>query len=321
MNQSVAELFEQYIERCDVSEGTLGVKRRAFRYFDRWFPGITPDRLTFEIVEDFQVLLKKGRSARTVNTYVRTLNPFFRWLVRMGWVGRNPMNLLTDLRVEVKKKTTFTPEELAVIVRVSDLRWRVILGLGLLGMRRGEVLNLTVRDVFMSEGYLMVASKKKTETTWPWTIKNNCERIVPLPESIQIHNQTLDLVDDLVVLMERLPANQPYICPRPSDYFRNIDRQKAGVLAYHHKAMPWGNFSRDFHNLQLRAGIGSPRRYHELRAAFATAMIRQRGLSEARYLMGHASVKTTDEYNRYEEMKVVAGARSNLRNCYTTLEL
>jgi len=320
MNQPVAELFARYLQRCNVSDGTLEVKRRAFRHFDRWYTGIKIDAVTPEIAEDFQCLLANGREPTTVNCYVATLKPFWQWLVRMQWIRLDPFRFIERLDVEDKIKATFTPEELDRMIRISDVRWRVLIGLGLLGLRRGEAMNLTVRDVFLGDSHLMVTSKKRTDTTWPWRIKSNAERIVPLPEVMEVGNQNLTLVDDLVVLMETLPQCQPYICPRPGDYTRNMGKQKAGTLTYQDRCCPWGNFPRDFGKLQARASIQVPRRYHELRAAFATAMITKHDLSKARKLLGHQSVQTTERYNRYETLKIVAEANASLKNCYVTNE-
>jgi len=320
MNQSVAELFERYLFRCNASDGTIEVKSRAFRHFNRWYEGVKPDELTPEVAEDFQSLLLKTMEPGSVNCYLACLKPFWQWLTRMQYVSHDPFRFVKRLDVEQKVKVTFTPQELDRMIQISDVRWRVLIGLGLLGLRRGESLNLTVRDVFLTEGHLLVTSKKAAATTWPWKIKSNAERIVPLPEVMEIGSKSLSLVADLVCLMEALPANQPYICPRPGDYTRNMGRQKAGTISYHNRCCPWGNFPRDFTRLQRRAGVATPRRYHELRAAFATAMIKSHDLSTASKLLGHASVQTTNQYNRYETLKLVAGACASLRNCYVTNE-
>ena len=63
-----------------------------------------------------------------------------------------------------------------------------------------------------------------------------------------------------------------------------------------------------FRRLQERAGIRETRRFHELRAAFATSMIDKFGLSRAADLLGHSSVETTRKYDRKTQLSLVAEA-------------
>ena len=76
---------------------------------------------------------------------------------------------------------------------------------------------------------------------------------------------------------------------------------------------PAGNFPRQFRALQKAAAIRRPRRFHELRAAFTTAMIQAVGLSRAADLVGHTSVEQTRKYDRKAKLSLVAEAVLQLR--------
>jgi site-specific recombinase XerD len=71
-----------------------------------------------------------------------------------------------------------------------------------------------------------------------------------------------------------------------------------------------------FRSLQKRAGINPTKRYHELRAAFATKMIEGYGLNRAADALGHSNVQTTRKYNRKSEMSLVADMGNIAEKCY-----
>lgn len=318
MALSIAGAFETYLQRSDIAESTVEVKRRALQYFLEWFGDMEVGSFTSNIAEEYKVLLGKGRSSGAANTYLRVFAPFGRWLWARGLVAANPFHGVRELKEPVTKRVTFQPIELARIARIADVRWRVLVGLGLCGLRRGEALNLVVRDLDFAERHILLSSKPATAQTWSWKIKNYRERFVPLPESIELPAVTIYLHRDLMELTERLPEPQPYVCLLPAEYQADIKRITAGRWTHAHAKDPLGNFARSWLALQRRAGIAEPKRYHELRAAFVTAMIASQGLVGASKLAGHSSVQTTAGYDRKSELQNVGQSTDRLAKCYVS---
>jgi len=175
-------------------------------------------------------------------------------------------------------------------------------------MRRGEVLNLTVREINQSgrDSHILLQPKKETDTTWKWEIKDHCIRMIALPEIMRFNGCLVELHKDLVRLQEDLKPDQPYVCLEERYFRKLINWQREGVLTDTHIVDPTGNFQRFFRNLQHKAGIRQTRRFHELRAAFATKMIAKQGLECAADALGHSSVEITRRYDRRSESELVA---------------
>jgi integrase len=121
--------------------------------------------------------------------------------------------------------------------------------------------------------------------------------------SVELHRIIQDRIADL-------PAGHIYVCLE--DKYAKRCAGKDQVYD------PTGNFQRMFRSLQRQAQIAPQRRYHELRAAFATAMIDHHGLSRAADALGHASTQTTRKYDRKSQMSLVAEIGLVARKCYAS---
>lgn len=318
MAQSVASAFFTYLKRSDLSDSTVEIKQRALKFFTQWFGDLTVDQLSPAIAEEYRTLLGKGRAAGGANTYLRVWKPFSKWLWTHGMIPSDPFHGVRELREAKVKKVTFDADELARMVRVSDVRWRVLVGLGLCGLRRGEALNLVVRDIIFSDHYILLASKPESDQTWRWTIKNHTQRFVPLPETIDLPGVSINLHGDLITLIDQLDQTQPYVCLKAATYKHNLDLIRTGRWNHYRAEDPWGNFPRAFRKLQARANVTPAKRYHELRADFITQMIASQGLTAASRLAGHATVQQTAEYDRQNDLRIVANSTKSLVKCYAS---
>jgi len=307
MNQTVAKLFEKYIKRSDLRPSSVRFKRKALDYFVAEFGDIDVQEVTTAIAEDYRTILAEGRSKRSANGYLANFKPFFSWLFKHGTIARNPFEGVRLYRITESRKQTFTSAELGALMQVSSRIWRVRICLGLLGCRRGEMLNVCVRDIDLSGDlpHLTLRAKKQTENTWPWQPKNYRERMVGVPEVMMIGGETVELLKDIVIVIEGL-GRQPYLCLDAKWYAKNMERLAAGELEDVHAADPTWNFQRRFRNLQTLAGIKELRRFHELRAAFVTKVISMHGLSKACEAAGHSNVQITKGYDRFSQMRLVA---------------
>jgi integrase len=307
MDSTVASLFEVYLARSDLRPASVRFKRKAHNYFLRWFGDMPVTEIRRSVIEDYKNLLSKGRKKRSANGYFANYRPFFNWLFANGKILSNPFEGIRLYRITESRRQTFSAYELSRLIQTASRLWRVRICMGLLGMRRGEVLNLTVREINQSgrDSHILLQPKKKTATTWPWGIKDHAVRMIALPEYMRFAGYDVYLHRDLVRLQEDLEV-QPYVCLEKKYYDKLIGWQDEGILTDKEISDPTGNFQRFFRQLQQRAGIRELKRFHELRAAFATKMIAKQGLERAADALGHSSVEITRRYDRRTETELVA---------------
>jgi integrase len=130
--------------------------------------------------------------------------------------------------------------------------------------------------------------------------------MIALPERMCFEGTTVALHTDIVRLQEDIPDTQPYLLLEPDYYRKIIGWQKEGTLRDEQTYDPTGNFQRAFRKVQRDAGVSPPKRFHELRAAFATKMIENGGLEQAAKALGHSSVEITRKYDRRSQEALVA---------------
>lgn len=310
MQQSIASLFELYLARCDLRPASVRFKRQALKYFIEWFGDLPVGGITPAIAEDYRTLLAKGRSKSAANGYLANFRPFFGWLARHGRIPLNPFDGVDAYKLTERQAETFTPAELSRLLSVSDDLWRIRICLGLLGCRRGEMLSVVVLDIHLDDPkpHILLSPKKATAKTYAWEPKDHCIRYVALPEVMQFDGLTVELHR---LIRERIGLlSHPYVC---------LDEKYARRCAGKSVVFdPTGNFQRMFRALQRRAQIEPVKRYHELRAAFATAMIDHHGLGRAADALGHASTQTTRRYDRKSMMSLVAEMNLVTQKCYVS---
>lgn len=317
---SVSKLYELYLSRSDLRPSSVRFKRRALRYFLEFFGDIPVGGCNLAVAEDYKTLLAKGRSKRSANGYLANFKPFWVWLFRHGRISSNPFSDIRLYRITETKRKTFTLIELGRLIKLASRLWRVRICLGLLGMRRGEVLNLAVSDLnwSSSDSHILLSPKKSTEYTWPWELKDHAVRMVALPERMNFCGVTVELHRDLLRLIEDLRDGQPYICIEEKYYSKLMMWQHDKKLTDIHAADPTGNFQRSFRKLQEKAGISPTKRFHELRASFTTRMIPRIGIERTADALGHSSVEITRQYDRRSQKSLVAEIGRVAENCYQT---
>jgi len=317
---TVASEFEVYLRRADLRPASKRVKRLALKHFIEEFGDMPVGEVTRSIAEDYRIILTKGRSKRAANGYLANFKPFWKSLHKHGSIHENPFADLRLFRYTESERQTFTAAELGRLVKTASRLWRVRICCGLLGMRRGEVLNLCVRDINQSgqDSHILLTPKSKTATTWEWDIKDHAQRMVALPERMCFVDVVVELHQDLVRLQEDLPTEQPYLLLEPKYYRKLIEWQRQNELTDEDTADPTGNFQRTFRRLQRDALVRPFRRFHELRAAFVTQMIKAQGIDRAADAVGHSSVDITRKYDRRDKQQLVAEVRRLASTFYET---
>jgi integrase len=318
MDESVARLHGLYLARADLRPTSVRFKQQALSYFVQWFGDIPVEQVTQTMAEDYKMLLAKGRSKVSANGYLSNFKPFWGWLFRHRMIEQNPFDGMQLFRLTPVRRETFNSQELGRIVKVASRLWRVRVCLGLLGCRRAEMLNVLVRDINLSSPHphILLSPKTASKNTWPWGLKDHTVRYIALPERMRFEGATVELHKDIVRLMEHLKDDQPYLCIEKRYFTKLIRWQKEGTQLELHVLDPTGNFQRMFRGLQKQANVNPTRRYHELRAAFISKMIREYDLSRAAEAAGHSNVQTTRHYDRYSVMSLVADMGRVAENCY-----
>ena len=327
----ISKLFELYLSRQDLRPSSVRFKRRALKYFIEYFDDIQVAEVTGAIAEDYRTMLAVGRSKVSANGYFSNLKPFFEWLYRHNRIPENPFYGLRLFRITKTPKVTFTSSELSrMLVFANELEnvsciknlsviWRVRMCFGLLGMRRSEMLNVCDCDINLSSDHphILLCPKKATKTTWPFDLKDHAIRYVALPEKMYFDDIVIRLHDDVRELMRQL---WPYLCIEERYYKKLIQWQRDNKAGFEEDCLdPTGNFQRMFRALQKRASVSPTKRFHELRAAFATKMIEGTDLDRAAEALGHSSVEITRMYNRKTEMSLVEDMGRIAEKCYQTI--
>jgi len=284
-----------------------------------FFGDLPAGGVNLAIAEDYKTLLSVGRSKAAANGYLANFRPFFEWLYRHNRIPENPFYSLRLFRITKTVRTTFTANELSRMLKIASQIWRVRICFGLLGMRRGEVLNVCRCDIKLSSDHphILLCPKKATKENWPFDLKDHSVRYVALPEKMYFDDIVVSLQADVRELMRQ---SRPYICIEEKYYKKLIQWQRDNKPGFEEDCLdPTGNFQRSFRALQKRAGVSPTKRFHELRAAFATKMIDGYGLDRAAEALGHSNVQTTRLYNRKTEMSLIEDMGKIAERCYQTI--
>jgi integrase len=300
---STKRLISEYMqtaESMDLAESTREQKIRLFKEIST----------LFEYVDEFDIdtyrlyLLETGRKKVSVNGYVKMVRPIFKWAIRQGWIADDPFKYVRNFRVPQQRINVYKPCQIEAMLAVSNDMWRAremadiwqarILAAATAGMRRSEVLNLTLDDVNFEDCEITIQPKHDTAETWEYWTKNNKHRKVPL----------VPMLYNLIVskIIPSLPAGQQYLCLSEKRHW-NLQRQRP--LGYRQRTNPDENFTKPFKRIIERANCLLPkidrisnRTFHDLRRTCITQWTQNKELSpqEVKKLAGHADIKTTIDY-------------------------
>ena len=177
-------------------------------------------------------------------------------------------------------------ERIMAVARSSIWKARILLA-KTAGLRRGEILNLTVKDVDFAKGRIMVQPKEDTKHTWRWVVKDKDRREVPLVDKA---------AKLLIDLQNELPDAQPYLLLPNRRYKYLMGLKARGKLKSELCKCPDDNFGRSWQTIFRKAGIEDGT-FHDLRSTCVTEWLEQ-GLMphEVKELAGHADINTTMNY-------------------------
>jgi integrase len=184
----------------------------------------------------------------------------------------------------------------------SSIRWELLIRMCLgTGMRRGELMNTTWRDIDFDIMTVDVSPKNDCEDTWQWHVKDTERRTFPL---------TADLVKLLAEHHVSEPDGNPYIFVPDARYERIQALRKMGQWTVERGRSPLSKFCHHFNKIRRSAGI-EVGTFHDLRRTCLSNWV-TRGLSlhEVKELAGHAGIETTERFYLAIRKDVVDRARA-----------
>jgi len=214
---------------------------------------------------------KQNVSNARVNREINSLKAFFTVTVQWGLLSGSPARHLQRLpEVKARRARYYTEEEIQTIldaVAATELEGPVLLALNL-GLRAGEIVHLTVRDVDFKNHLVHVQAKPD------WRPKDYEERSLEMNEEVNRF---------LVGWLSRPERTlSPYLFP--------------GVRAQSKHGREANRLSVRFGRLLRRLGIRNGD-FHTLRHTFASYhAMADTDLRALQLALGHASLRTTQRY-------------------------
>lgn len=226
-------------------------------------------------------LVEKGNSNRTINRKISSLKAYFKYLLRTEQLQVNPLDKHQALKTETKIVVPFSKEEVRAVLNQFEfdtsfdgVRDKTIIELFYAtGMRRAELINLTINDVDFANKSIKVLGKR------------NKERIIPMLIVVEqllkeyLHHRELVIgsqeTDCLFILKNGHKINETFVYRTINGYFSEVSTKQ--------KKSP-----------------------HILRHSFATHLLNEGAdLNSIKELLGHSSLASTQVYthNSIEVLK------------------
>lgn len=271
-------LFERALSANTIEAYTRDIRKLA-RYCEQQHPPVPPGAVSRDTLSAFMAGEYDEMADTSQARLVSGLKSFFKYLVLEEDVQVSPAKDMYKPNVEQKLPTVLSVEEVNAIIRAAadyppeELRNRAIVELlYACGMRVSELVNLTVQDLYLDEGFVRVRGK------------GNKERLIPMGENA---------VDALrIYLAERRPRlykekgyeDRLFFCRNGKPLSRN---------RIYNLLLIWAN---------EKAGIRKHVTPHTFRHTFATHLIEGGAdILSVRDMLGHVSIQTTQIYTHLNQ--------------------
>ena len=207
--------------------------------------------------------LAAGQKPSTINKYLALLRGMANWAIDQEILPASPWGRIKLIREDSKREIRVSPEleqQLLFHACNQDIRDAIVMALDT-GLRRGEILSLEVRDVNLPDQLLLVRAENA---------KSKRHRIIPVSTS-----RLRELL--LRRCAGKLPGDP--VLAKPGKH----------VLL---------SFRTAWERTRNRAGAPGLR-FHDLRGECASRLIGHNvPVSHVRDILGHASIITTERYDR-----------------------
>ena len=295
----LSEFRDDCLERTkgQVRSSSLREYRDAMDHFVQCAGNIDLGHVHFRHGERFiQWCMDRGNAPATVAKKVRHVKRLFQLAIDRGQLEEHPWRRLKTPRVPKKKVRVFSDKEVQRLLKAArdydaegsqPIGWELVLHLTLVtGMRWGELMNTTWRDIDFEDKTVDVSPKKDTENTWEWHIKDTHRRTLPLTDAV---------LDRLTAYQGEQPEGYPYVFLTPKRYDHIQAERRSGRWTVERGRRPSNNFHRSYRILLRRAGVDGS--FHDLRRTALSGWL-SNGLGEfdVMHLAGHSSFQTTHTF-------------------------
>jgi site-specific recombinase XerD len=230
-------------------------------------------------------LTDEDLAPKSINRKMAANSSFFDFLVEKNIVAFNPSNSIKRPRQEVRKATNdASDEQISNLLLMIDalkgpglLHRAVIYTLFTTGIRKAELINLRLKNFFIKEGFYIIEVRAKGGKQLTKVIHPKCSEVIN------------EYIDYLKSTGETL---------HPEDW---IFRPSRNPLDPAHINKPLNPKSVDYiiKSWCKKAGIDQRISPHSARASYiGSALESGMDLYKISRDVGHASVKTTEEYNK-----------------------
>lgn len=215
-------------------------------------------------------LVNSGLSNRSVNRKISSLKAYFRFLLNVGEVEKNPLAAHKALKTKKTIQIPFSPEEVEQVLGfeeshdfTSTRNAAIVMMLYATGMRRAELIGIKQRDLDMGNRLVKVLGKRNKERTIPL-----------LPE-----------------LCKKLQIYLEYRDELPGSKDPNLFLTEKGIKVYENLVY------RIINNYFSEASNKVKKSPHILRHSFATHLLNKgANLNAVKELLGHSSLAATQVY-------------------------
>ena len=240
--------------------------------------------VTYPIIRDWIInLSEKNLSPLTVNRKISSLSKYYDFLLKIQVNKVSPLKNHKRLKVQKKLIIPFSEDEVFKIIDVfsKDFEGKrnllIVDTLYSTGIRRDELINIKLNDVFLSENLIKVLGKR------------NKERLVPVLASLNIR------IKDYLDFRNEIHSNS-------SSLFITKKGKSIGPSLVYRVVKKY------FSKVSTKVKT-SP---HVLRHSFATHMLNNGAdINSIKEIMGHSSLASTQIYTKIKLPKIINDYKKN----------
>jgi integrase/recombinase XerC len=241
-------------------------------------------KVSYPIIRDWIInLSEKNLSPLTINRKISSLNKYYDFLLKTQVNKVSPLKNHKRLKVQKKLIIPFSEDEVFKVIDVfsNDFEGKrnllIVDTLYSTGIRRDELINIKLNDVFLSENLIKVLGKR------------NKERLVPVLGNLNKR------IKDYLSLRKEVSLSSSYL------FITNKGKSIGPSLVYR-------VVKKYFSKVSTKVKT-SP---HVLRHSFATHMLNNGAdINSIKEIMGHSSLASTQIYTKIKLPKIINDYKKN----------